>query len=126
MIIFLAPILRHGAYLETCAYLETDSIVFDASVSPLVQFGSFADSGDKRHNRTTHRHDHSAMRNISTSFDPNKFVCTTCHGEHPVLCHTVEGNDVRLGSPPVFILSDHSFPPMVGECLKIVRLKTVP
>jgi hypothetical protein len=71
------------------------------------------------------------MRNISTSFDPNKFVCTTCHGEHPVLCHTVEGNDVRLGSPPVFILSDHSFPPMVPvggreSVSKLFRSKTVP
>jgi hypothetical protein len=94
----------------------------------LVQVGSFANAGDKRHNRTTHRYDHVKTRNISTSFDPNKFICTTCNNEHPVLRRSIEGNDVGLDNPPVFILSDQNFPSMVpvggeGECLKIMLIE---
>jgi hypothetical protein len=118
-------IVRH---LDGGAYQETDSTTIRASVSPLVQVGSFANAGDKRHNRTIHRYDHSKMRNISTSFDPNKFICTTCNVEHLVLRRTVEGNDVGLDNPPVFVLSDQNFPSMVpvggeGECLKIILIE---
>jgi hypothetical protein len=118
-------IVRH---LDGRAYQETDSTTIGASVSPLVQVGSFANAGDKRHNRTTHRYDHIKTRNISTSFDPNKFICTTCNTEHPVLRRTIEGNDVGLDNPPVFVLSDQNFPSMVpvggeGECLKIILIE---
>ncbi len=98
------------------------------TVSPLVQVGSFVNAGDRRHNRTIHRYDHSKTHNISTSFDPNKFICTICNIEHPVLHRTIEGNDVGLDNPPVFILSDQNFPSMVpaggeGECLKIILIE---
>jgi hypothetical protein len=47
---------------------------------------------------------------------------------HTVLRRTIEGNDVGLDNPPVFILSDQNFPPMVpaggeGECLKIIQVE---
>jgi hypothetical protein len=118
-------IVRH---LDGNAYQETDSTTIGASISPLVQVGSFANAGDKRHNRTTHRYDHVKSRNISTSFDPNKFICTTCNNEHPVLRRSIEGNDVGLDNPPVFVLSDQNFPSMVpvggeGECLKIMLIE---
>jgi hypothetical protein len=79
----------------------------------MIQVGSFANSGDGRHNHTIHRHDHSTMRNISTSFDPNTLICKTCQGEHTVLHRSIEGSDVGMDNPPVFILSDQNFPLMV-------------
>jgi hypothetical protein len=47
---------------------------------------------------------------------------------HKVLYRTVEGTDVRMNSPPVFILTDQNFPPMVpvggeGECLMIIQVE---
>jgi hypothetical protein len=104
---------RVARHLDGGAYQEVDSTYLGASISSLEQVGSFANSGDKRHNRTTHRHDHSKLRNISTSFDPCKLICTTCPGEHTVLRRSIEGSDVGLDNPPVFILSDQNFPPMV-------------
>jgi hypothetical protein len=62
--------------------------------------GSFINDNDKRHNLTTHRHDHSHLRNISFSFNPETLVCNTCPGEHRILHRTVEGNDVRMNFPP--------------------------
>jgi hypothetical protein len=55
-------------------------------------------------------------------------VCTTCQGEHRVLRRTVEGMDVGMDSPPLFVLTDQNFPPMVlaeeeGECLKIIQIE---
>jgi hypothetical protein len=75
---------RVARHLDGGAYQEVDSTYLGASISSLEQVGSFANSGNKRHNRTTHRHDHSKLRNISTSFDPYKLICTTCPGEHTV------------------------------------------
>jgi hypothetical protein len=103
-------VVRH---LDGGAYQEIESTSHGASISSIEQVGSFANCGDRRHNRTTHRHDHSKLRNISTSFDPCKLVCTTCPGEHTVLRRTIEGTDVGLDNPPVFILTDQNFPPMV-------------
>jgi hypothetical protein len=89
-------VVRH---LDGGAYQEVDSTYLGASISSLEQVCSFANSGDKRHNRTTHRHDHSKLRNISTSFDPCKLICTTCPGEHTVLRRSIEGNDVGMDNP---------------------------
>jgi hypothetical protein len=118
-------VVRH---LDGNAYGEVDSTNLGASTSSPIQVGSFANANDKRHNHTTHRHDHVSARNISTSFDPNTFECNTCQGVHKVLHRTVEGTDVGLISPPVFILTDQNFPPMVpvggeGECLKILQIE---
>jgi hypothetical protein len=118
-------VVRH---LDGNAYGEIDCTNLGASISAPIQVGSFANVNDKRHNLTTHRHDHVNARNISTSFDPNTFECNTCQGAHKVLHRTVEGTDVGLNSPPVFILTDQNFPPMVpvggeGECLKILQIE---
>ncbi len=92
---------------------ETECTTLGASVSQTLQVGSFNNIGDRRHNGTIHRHDHTSMRNISTSFDPNTLSCTTCQGGHKVLHRTVEGTDVGMDNPPVFILTDQNFPAMV-------------
>ncbi len=92
---------------------ETDCTTFGASVSQTLQVGSFNNNGDRRHNSTIHRHDHTTMRNKSTSFDPSTLNCTTCPGVHKVLHRTVEGTDVGMNNPPVFILTDQNFPAMV-------------
>jgi hypothetical protein len=118
-------VVRH---LDGSAYIETESTTSGASLSQMIQVGSFANSGDGRHNLTVHRHDHSTMRNISTSFCPNTLLCKTCQGEHTVLRRSIEGSDVGMDNPPVFVLSDQNFPPMVpvggeGECLKIVQVE---
>ncbi len=107
---------------------ETECTTLGASVSQTLQVGSFNNIGDRRHNGTIHRHDHTTMRNISTSFDPNTLSCTTCQGGHKVLHRTVEGTDVGMNNPPVFILTDQNFPAMVpvggeGECLKILQVE---
>jgi hypothetical protein len=73
--------------------------------------GSFANNGDRRHNFTVHRHGQNTMRNINTSFDPNTFKSITCQGCYKVLYRPVEGTDVGLESPPVFILTDQNFSP---------------
>ncbi len=85
-------------------------------------------NNDKRHNYTTHRHDHANYRNISFSFTPATLICSTFPREHRVLRRTVEGVDVGMDNPPVFILMDQNFPPMVpaegeGECLKIIQVE---
>jgi hypothetical protein len=118
-------VVRH---LDGNAYNEADSTTSGASASQMVQVGSFANDDDKRHNHTTHRHDHTNARNISTSFDPSTFDCNTCQGVHKVLHRTVDGTDVGQSSPPVFVLTDQNFPPMVpvggeGECLKILQIE---
>ncbi len=115
-------------HLDGNAYNEADSTISGASASQTVQVGSFANDDDKRHNHTTHRHDHANARNISTSFDPSTFDCNTCQGVHKVLHRTVDGTDVGQSSPPVFVLTDQNFPPMVpvggeGECLKILQIE---
>jgi hypothetical protein len=100
-------------HLDGGACKEDDSTNFGASVYAQKQIGSFSNPGDKRHNHTVHRHDHQAVRNISTSFDPVSFTCKTCPGAHQVLRRTVEGSDVGLDNPGVFVLTDQNFPPMV-------------
>jgi hypothetical protein len=103
-------VVRH---LDGNAYGEADGTTLGASAYSMIQVGSFANTEDKRHNHTTHRHDHTNARNISTSFDPNTFDCNTCQGVHKVLHRTVDGTDVGQNSPPVFVLTDQNFPPMV-------------
>jgi hypothetical protein len=98
-------------HLDGGACKDDDSTTFGASVSAQAQIGSFNNPNDKRHNHTVHRHDHLALRNISTSFDPVSFTCKLCTGAHQVLRRSVEGNDVGLDNPPVFVLSDQNFPP---------------
>ncbi len=75
--------------------------------------GSFANVGDKRHNLTMHRHNHANVRNISTSFGPSTFDCNMCQGVHKVLYPTVDRTDIGLNCPPVFVVTDQNFPPMV-------------
>jgi hypothetical protein len=99
-----------------------------ASSSKAVQVGSFINENDKRHNYTVHRHDHANSRNISFSFNPETLIFTTCPGEHRVLRRTLEGMDVGMDNPPLFVLTDQNFPPMVpaegeGECLKIIQVE---
>jgi hypothetical protein len=115
-------------HLDGGACKDDDSTTLGASVSAQAQIGSFNNPNDKRHNHTVHRHDHLALRNISTSFDPVSFTCKQCTGVHQVLRRTVEGSDVGLDNPPVFVLTDQNFPPMVpaggeGECLKIIQVE---
>jgi hypothetical protein len=92
---------------------ENDCTTAGASISQTLQVGSFNNSGDRRHNGTVHRHDHTTLRNISTSFDPSTLNCTTCQGGHKVLYRTVEGTDVGMSNPPVFVLTDQNFAAMV-------------
>ncbi len=107
---------------------DTEGTIYGAPVGSLSPIGSFTNSGDKRHNCTAHRFDHAALRNISMSFDPSTLTCKFCQGAHPVLHRSVEGTDVGQDNPPVFVLSDQNFPPMVsvggeGECIKIVQVE---
>ncbi len=115
-------------HLDGSACYVTEGTTLGAPVSALNQIGSFANSGDKRHNLTAHRYDHTALRNISLSFDLCTLTCQACQGAHQVLRRTIEGNDVGQDNPPVFVLADQNFPPMVpvggeGECLKIVQVE---
>jgi hypothetical protein len=91
----------------------TGSTVHGAPVSKIDIIGSFANAGDRRHNLTSHRFDFKNIRNLSTSFDTSTLKCTTCQQEHTVLRREIEGNDVGLDIPPVFVLSDQNFPSMI-------------
>jgi hypothetical protein len=115
-------------HLDGGALSATEGTMLGAPVCPFAQVGSFLNVGDKRHNLTVHRHDHHTLSNISMSFDPTTFTCKSCQGAHPVLRRTIEGGDVGLDSPPVFVLSDQNFPPMIpvggeGECVKIIQVE---
>jgi hypothetical protein len=101
-----------------------------AAASKVEIIGSFANTGDKRHNHTMHRYDFNNTRNLSTSFNTSTLTCTTCQGEHTVLRREIEGADVGMDTPPVFVLTDQNFPPMVpaggegdGECLKVIQIE---
>ncbi len=98
-------------HLDGSACYVTEGTTLGAPVSAFNQIGSFANSGDKRHNLTAHRYDHTALRNISLSFDPCTLTCKACQGAHQVLRRTIEGNDVSQDNPPVFVLVDQNFPP---------------
>ncbi len=100
-------------HLDGGACKDDEGTTLGASVNAHLQIGSFNNPNDKRHNHTVHRHDHQALRNISTSFDPVTFTCKTCTGVHQVLRRTVDGSDVGLDNPLVFVLADQNFPPMV-------------
>jgi hypothetical protein len=103
-------VVRH---LDGSLNTETEGTMLGAPVSSHIPIGSFANSGDKRHNCTAHRFDHAALRNISMSFDPSTLYCKSCQGAHPVLHRSIEGTDVGQDNPPVFFLTDQNFPPMV-------------
>ncbi len=118
-------VVRH---LDGGANPATEGTNTGAPVGSLNSIGSFANSGDKRHNCTAHRFDHAALRNISMSFDPSTLTCKSCQGAHPVLSRSIEGTDVGQDNPPVFVLVDQNFPSMVlvrgeGECIKIVQVE---
>jgi hypothetical protein len=115
-------------HLDGSACKDDTCTNLGASVYDHSQIGSFCNPNDKRHNHTIHRHDHLSLRNISTSFDPVTFNCKTCPGAHPVLRRSVEGSVFGLDNPPVFVLADQNFPPMVpaggeGECFKIIQVE---
>jgi hypothetical protein len=92
---------------------ELDCTNPGASSSSAGRVGSFVNDNDKRHNYTTHRHDHANCRNVSFSFNPELLICNTCSGEHRVLSRSVEGGDVRMDYPPLLIPTDQNFPAMV-------------
>jgi hypothetical protein len=98
-------------HLDGGACYVTEGATLGAPVSAFNQIGSFANSGDKRHNLTAHRYDHTALRNISLSFDPCTFTCKACQGAHLVLRRTIEGNDVGQDNPPRFRTGRSEFPP---------------
>jgi hypothetical protein len=50
---------------------------------PYWRFGALPD--DNRHQLASHRHVFESTLNISTSFDPKKFICTVCSVPHAVL-----------------------------------------
>ncbi len=103
-------VTRHlygGASAETVC---TDNGV---TISKVETIGSFANTGDKRYNHTMHRYDFKNVRNLSTSFNASTLTCTTCQGEHTVLRREIEGADVGMDTPPVFVLTDQNFPPMI-------------
>ncbi len=103
-------VTRHLYGGESTKTVCTDSGV---TVSNVETIGSFANTGDKRHNHTMHIFDFKNARNLSTSFNTSTLTCTTCQGEHMVLRREIEGVDVGMDSPPVFVLTDQNFPPMI-------------
>jgi hypothetical protein len=103
-------VVRH---LYGGASTEADCTDSGVTVSQVETVGSFANTGDKRHNHTMHIFDFKHARNISTSFNTSTLTCTTCQGEHTVLRREIEGADVGMDSPRVFVLSDQNFPPMI-------------
>ncbi len=118
-------------HLHGSAATGAESTAYGASVSQIETIGSFASAGDKRHNHTQLKHDYKHLRNMSTSFDTSNLTCITCNGGHKVLRREIEGEDVGLDYPPVFILTDQNFPAMIpaggeGECLKIGALTKRP
>jgi hypothetical protein len=65
---------------------------------------------------------------MSTSFDTSTLNCITCTGVNKVLRREIEGEDVGLDYPPVFILTDQNFPSTIpaggeGECMKIIQVE---
>jgi hypothetical protein len=87
-------------HLDGGACYVTEGTTLGAPVCAFNQIGSFANSGDKRHNLTAHRYDHTALRNISMSFDPCTFTCKSCQGAHQVLRRSIEESDVDQDNPP--------------------------
>jgi hypothetical protein len=71
------------------------------AVSKVETIGSFANTGDKRHNHTMHRYDFNNVRNLSTSFNTSTLTCTTCQGEHTVLTGKLKGQTLGW-IPPLF------------------------
>ncbi len=66
--------------------------LYDSAVSPPPNIGSFRNTGNFRHNSTTHRHDYITNRNISTSFDLKTLICNTCiAAEGHVVLHRTNG-----------------------------------
>jgi hypothetical protein len=97
-------------------------------LSTTSQIGSFMNNGDKRNNHTVHRFDHQHVRNISMSFDPATLRCTSCSNGHTVLHREVEGLDIGLCNPQLFVLTDQNFSPKLpvegeGECVKVVMVE---
>ncbi len=114
--------------LYGCGYTGAECTTIGASVSQIETVGSFSNAGDKRHNHTQLKHDFKNLRNLSTSFDTNTLNCISCPGGHSVLRREIGGEDVGMDFPPVFILTDQNFSPMVpagaeGECLKIIQIE---
>jgi hypothetical protein len=79
---------------------------------------------------TTHQHDHSKLKNISTSIDPVSFIFKTCTIEHCVLHRSMEGVDVgQCNPPPPSVLANQNLPPMLpvegrdGGGLKIIHIE---
>ncbi len=73
------------------------------------RFGALPD--DNRHQLASHRHIFDSTQNISTSFDPKKFICTVCSVPHAIL-GGAGGGHAEI-EPKCFILSDQCFPPVL-------------
>jgi hypothetical protein len=69
---------------------------------PFKPIGSFANDADARIRLANTISDATSLRNISSSFNVENFVCNTCtvRGEHQVLGKKSEGNDGTRQSPP--------------------------
>jgi hypothetical protein len=97
---------------------------------PFKPIGSFANDADARIRLANTISEATSLRNISSSFNIENFVCNTCtvRGEHQVLGKKSEGNDGTRQSPPRFVLSDQNFPSVIpvegdGDCFKILQVE---
>jgi hypothetical protein len=81
---------------------EGDSLNGGATI-PFKQIGSFANKADARIRLANKISDTTSLRNISSSFNIENFVCNTCtvRGEHQVLGKKSEGDDGTRQSPPL-------------------------
>ncbi len=80
---------------------------------PFKPIGSFANDADARIRLANTISDATSLRNISSSFNIENFVCNTCtvRGEHQVLGKKSEGNDgPRQSPPPVSFCRTRTFP----------------
>jgi len=82
---------------------------------------SFRNNGDQRITVCKEVNNWGTKQNISYSFDPKKFMCTTCPVIHPVGKGTGQ-------KKPVFMLYDQCMPAMApptagGGCLSIIRIE---
>jgi hypothetical protein len=86
------------------------------------QGGSFFNKGDNRILRSVYREDKSPLSVSSLSFNPAKWVCSSCPASHPVF-----GGGEGGTNRSVIVLVDQNFPAVLpsceNKCLAIVRLE---
>ena len=95
----------------------------------LAGIGALVSDDDLRHTAAHMRHSYSKKLNISTSFNMDTMMCTSClYEEHLILTKETAECDPTSLQPLCFVLSDQNFSPVVpaaaeGGCLKIVRVE---